>query len=418
LHHSFFNGLRICAGCFLSGVALHTPLSYFSFRRRQFVKTIFIILSLLLCIDTVSLAQNYRVSPGDTLNSISIAADGMIMFRIYSPQADTVRIGGPDIPENLRSTPMVKQQNGVWDATIGPLPPGAYRYSFIVDGALVMDPRNPSISEANANPWSIMYVPGADFMDTKNIPHGAVAEVNYYSSSLQKFRRMHVYTPPGYNANTKKYPVFYLLHGAFDTDDAWTTVGRAGYILDNLIAGKKAVPMIVVMPAGHTGPFTFGAPSRETARDEFTEDFLNDLKPYIEKNYRVLNSRKHRAIAGLSMGGMQTLNIAIPHLNEYAHIGVFSSGIFELGGMNFMAVPGSSWEERNAAFLKNTLWKKGLRTFWFATGKEDFLLTVSSKTIELFQKYNFPVVFRESGGGHTWANWREYLNEFAPLLFR
>ena len=121
-----------------------------------------------------------------------------------------------------------------------------------MDGVSVIDPRNPSTSESNSNTWSLVYVPGSDFMDTKDVPHGAVAEVTYYSKSLQRFRRMHVYTPPGYESGEGKYPVFYLLHGAFDCDDSWTSVGRAGFILDNLIAAGKAKPMVVVMPAGHT----------------------------------------------------------------------------------------------------------------------------------------------------------------------
>ena len=149
---------------------------------------------------------------------------------------------------------MTKADNGVWEITIGPIDPGAYRYNFDVDGVSVMDPRNPSVSESNGNAWSMVYVPGADFMETKDVPHGAVASVTYYSKSLGKFRRMHVYTPPGYETGSQKYPVFYLLHGAGDSDDSWTSVGRAGFIMDNLIAAKKAKPMVIVMPAGHTGP--------------------------------------------------------------------------------------------------------------------------------------------------------------------
>ena len=178
----------------------------------------------------------------------------------------------------------------------------------------VIDPRSPSTSESNTNVWSLVYVPGSDFMDTKDVPHGAVAEVTYYSKSLKRFRRMHVYTPPGYESGEGKYPVFYLLHGASDCDDSWTSVGRAGFILDNLIAAGKAKPMVVVMPAGHTGPVH--VPRRAAAhgrpRDEFIADFVNDIMPYAEKHYRVYTDRQHRAMAGLSMGGGQTLNIGIP----------------------------------------------------------------------------------------------------------
>lgn len=370
-----------------------------------------------LCIAINSFSQNFRLTPGDTLQSVSIASDRNTILRVFAPLANNVRIGGTDIPESFRSQPMVKQANGVWETPAGILPAGAYRYTFIIDSLSVMDPKNPSVSESNANSWSMFYVPGTDFMETKNVPHGAVAEVTYYSQSLQRNRRMHIYTPPGYESGSKKYPVLFLLHGAMDCDDSWTTVGRAGFILDNLFAENKAVPMIVVMPAGHTGPFSFGA-MRPSTRDEFVEDFLNDIKPYIEKNYRTLNDRKHRAIAGLSMGGLQTLNIAIPHLQEYSAIGVFSSGIFELGGMNFGATPGQSWEERNLKMLDDKQLKKGLRLFWFATGKEDFLLNISQKTVDLLTKHKFTVVYKETDGAHTWAKWRDYLNEFAPQLFK
>jgi enterochelin esterase-like enzyme len=271
------------------------------------------------------------------------------------------------------------------------------------------------------NPWSLVYVPGAEFMDTKDVPHGAVSEVTYYSSSLRRFRRMHVYTPPGYESGTKKYPIFYLLHGAWDTDAAWTTVGRAGFIFDNLIAENKAVPMVVIMPAGHTEPFpTFTPPPPGPRRDEFVDDFLKDLKPYAERNYRVFTDRDHRAIAGLSMGGMQTLDIAMPHLGDFSYIGVYSSGIFELGQRNVPAGSdkGPSWEERNSTYLDNQNLKKGLHLLWFAIGKEDFLLGISNSTVSLLKKHGFDIVSQETSGGHTWNNWREYLAQFAPLLFR
>jgi len=387
------------------------------------MKRLWMIFALSLLVTANSTAQNFRLSPGDTLHSISTTPDGTTTFRIYAPQAGNVRIGGTDIPEIFRNQKLTKQSSGVWEVTVGPLPPGAYRYTFVVDSMSVMDPRNPSVSESNENSWSLIYVPGADFMEMKDVPHGAVSEVTYFSQSLRRFRRMHVYTPPGYESGSKKYPVFYLLHGAFDTDDAWSTVGRAGFILDNLVAGKKAVPMVVVMPAGHTGPFSFAMMNRgssQPTRDEFVEDFLNDIKPYVEKNFRVFTDRQHRAIAGLSMGGTQSLNIAIPNLKEYSAIGVFSSGIFELGGMRFGGGTdsGPSWEQRNLKMLDDRNLKSDLHLFWFATGKEDFLVKVSQNTVELFKKHGFNVVYNETAGAHTWINWREYLSEFTPLLFR
>ncbi len=238
---------------------------------------------------------------------------------------------------------------------------------------------------------------------------------------------MHVYTPPGYEADNSKYPVFYLLHGAGDSDDSWTSVGRANFILDNLIAAKKAVPMIVVMPAGHTTremprPASPGA----TMRDEFAEDFVHDIMPYVEKNYRVLTDRAHTAIAGLSMGGGQTLNISMSHLDQFAYIGVFSAGVFSRGPRRPTTagdtgpkptVP-AEWIEQHATDLDNAGLKPGLKLLWFSTGGEDRLLPVSEATVAMLKEHGFTPVFRESGGGHTWLNWRDYLDEFAPQLFR
>jgi len=261
-------------------------------------------------------------------------------------------------------------------------------------------------------------VPGDEFMDTQQVPHGTVSEVTYYSTALKRFRRMHVYTPPGYELGEGKFPVFYLLHGASDSDDSWSTVGRAGFILDNLIATKKAEPMIVVMPAGHTGPFRWGGP--RPAVDEFTEDFLKDVLPHVEKNYRVHTDRANRAMGGLSMGGGQTLNIGIPNLEKFGYLGVFSSGVFGITGRGRDGQPaqGPSFEERHKAILEDANSKEGLKLFWFATGKDDFLVETSRATVEMFKKNKFDVVYKETEGAHTWIVWREYLNEFAPQLFQ
>lgn len=350
--------------------------------------------------------------------SPEVSTEKKITFRVRAPKAERVRLIGSDIPGTGQGVAMKKGEGDVWEATVGPVPPGAYRYHINIDGVAVIDPRNPSTSESNSNTWSLVYVPGSDISDTKNVPHGAVAAVTYYSGSLKRFRRMHVYTPSGYEKSDNKYPVFYLLHGASDSDASWSTVGRAGFILDNLIAEGKAKPMIVVMPAGHTGPFRFGGPPGAGARrDEFAEDFVNDLKPYVEKHYRVQADRAHRAIAGLSMGGMQTLNVAFDHLDEFSYIGVFSSGIFGIAGGRGNSQPNRQWEERHKAVLDNAELKKGLKLVWIGCGKEDFLLQTSNATLEMLKRHQFEVVSRESAGGHTWINWRNYLHEFTPLLF-
>ncbi len=359
----------------------------------------------------------FRGPAGPQVVSPQVAGDRRITFRILAPKAEAVRLTGGDIPGIGQGAEMTKNAEGVWETTLGPIESGAYRYNFNVDGVSVIDPRNPSTSESNSNTWSLVYVPGSDFMDTKDVPHGAVAEVTYYSKSLQRFRRMHVYTPPGYESGEGKYPVFYLLHGAFDCDDSWSSVGRAGFILDNLIAAGKARPMVVVMPAGHTGPFTFGG--SRLPMDEFVQDFNSDVMPYVEKSYRVLADRQHRAIAGLSMGGAHTLSIGIPNLDKFAYLGIFSSGVFGMGGGGRGGAPaGPGWEEQNKEKLDNADLKKDLKLVWFATGKEDFLIETSRATVATLKKHGFDVVFNETLGAHTWINWRNYLNEFAPQLFQ
>jgi enterochelin esterase-like enzyme len=352
------------------------------------------------------------------VTSPEVTPERHIMFRIFAPHAQKISVFSTDLfGLNLRHD-TAKHDDGVWELDAGPIDPGAYRYNFDVDGVSVMDPRSASVSESNGNAWSMVYVPGADFMETKEVPHGAVSSVTYYSKSLGKFRRMHVYTPPGYETSSQKYPIFYLLHGAGDCDDSWTSVGRAGFIIDNLIAAGKAKPMVIVMPAGHTTT----QPLRGlNFNDEFVKDFVEDIMPYAETHYRVLRERKDRAIAGLSMGGAHTLNVAIPHLDEFTYVGVFSSGIFgvvPLAGPASTPAAGPSWEQQHLVDLDNASAKKGLKLFWFATGREDGLLSTTKATVELFQKHGFNPEFHESAGAHTWTNWREYLNEFAPQLFQ
>ena len=299
----------------------------------------------------------------------------------------------------------MKSDEGIWQVTLD-VAPGYYRYHFNVDGVSVVDPRNSATSESVGNTWSLLSVSGAAWMDTQDVPHGAVAEVTYHSSALKRVRRMHVYTPPGYVLGQGTYPVFYLLHGAGDSDDSWTSVGRAGFILDNLIAAGKAKPMIVVMTAGHAGPFRFGGP-RPTV-NEFAEDFTKDVMPYIERNYRAKTDRDSRAMAGLSMGGGQTLDIGIPHLEKFAYLGVFSSGLFGIVPRPGAPAPtGPSYEEQHLATLDNAELKQGLKPFWFATGKDDFLVETSRASVEVFKKHGFNVIYQEGAGAHTWLVWRQ-----------
>ncbi len=354
---------------------------------------------------------------GPQVVSPEVTEDGKVTFRILAPKAESVRLNAGDIPNLGQASELAKNDEGVWETTVGPInPPGAYRYLFNVDGVSVIDPTNPITSQSNANSWSLVYVPGLEFADTKPVPHGAVAEVTYYSKVLKNHRRMHIYTPPGYEKGDGKLPVFYLLHGASDCDDSWSTVGRAGFILDNLIAEGKAKPMIMVMPNGHIGRFTWG--SSNVLAENFESEFIQDILPYVEDHYRVLTDRGSRAIAGLSMGGAQTLNIAVPNLEQFSYFGVFSSGVFGIAGGFGNQNQGPSWEEKNKAKLDDEALKKDLKLVWFATGKEDFLIETSRATVKMLESHKFNVEYKESEGGHTWINWRDYLAEFAPKLFR
>ncbi|OLB62252.1 MAG: hypothetical protein AUI11_06320 [Acidobacteria bacterium 13_2_20CM_2_66_4] len=375
------------------------------------------------------------------MTSPEVRRDRRVTFRILAPAAQKVELRSPgDIPgvggRGAALPQLTKNADGIWEATFGPLPAGAYRYVFVVDGLTVVDARNPATSQTNTSVYSLAVVPGSDLFDTKNVPHGAVAAVHYNSTALGGIRRMHIYTPPGYETSRDRYPVLYLLHGAGDVDDSWTSVGRAGFILDNLIAASSAKPMIVVMPAGHVNgagaalggsvPFAAaeGIPGIGSGPDPFANDFLTDLMPYVEKNYRVLTDRQSRAIAGLSMGGNQTLNIAIPHLDKFAYIGVFSSGIISAGrgappSADSTSAPfAEAWERQHLAALDNAANKRGLNLLWFGTGKEDFLIATTRSTVELLKKHGFKPVFVESEGAHTWLNWRDYLSTFAPQLFQ
>ena len=411
----------------------------------------------ILCLSCVGLAAAQTPAPprgpgtgrggaaqsAPAVQSPELSSDGRITFRIYAPRAEAVRLAAGDIPGVGQASNLTEGENGVWQLTIGPVAPGAYRYNFNVDGVSTVDPRNPAISESNNNVWSLVTVPGSEKWDTRNVPHGDVAAVTYHSSTLGAFRRMHVYTPPGYQTNTTRYPVFYLLHGAGDSDHSWTSVGRANAILDNLIAAGKAKPMIVVMPAGHTrrGP---GGTGGRAGTDEFVKDFLTDVVPHVEKHYRVLTGRANTAIAGLSMGGNHALHIAVPQLNEFGYIGVYSSGLLgafpELTGTGRGTAPptatptpaaaaatpppavppmtAAEWSEAHARTLKDPALKKDLRLFWFATGKDDFLLRTTQATVELMKSHGFSPVYKETEGGHTWIVWRDYLHEFVPQLFQ
>ena len=370
-----------------------------------------LICSLLMAVLVVAGQAQPARRRGPEVVSPEVFPDGSIRFRLLAPQADSVHLVSPDLGGLEPPGALTRSEEGVWELVYGPVsPPIVLRYRFNVDGVHIVDPANRQTSEANGTVFSLVAVPGAAFQDVQRVPHGTVGEVTYYSNVLGRFRRLHVYTPPGYEAGQAVYPVFYLLHGATDSDDSWSTIGRANTILDNLIAAGQAVPMVVVMPDGHVSPAGMPNPSGGSFEDEFAQD----IRPMIEKTYRVHTDRANRAIAGLSMGGGQALNIAFGRLADFGYIGVFSSGVFR-GGRGGQR-PGPDWEAQHAATLDDPALKQGLKAVWFATGRDDFLIETSRNTVAMLQRHGFDVVWKETEGAHWWRNWRAYLSEFASGL--
>jgi enterochelin esterase family protein len=383
----------------------------------------------ILVLSIVCVTGAAQVKPGTKpLLSPEIRPDHSVVFRINAPAATKMSLEAHDLTVvGPRVSEFTKDEQGVWVGTAGPVPPGSYRYLFNVDGVPTVDPRNPAVSESNSYVSSLLTVPGAMFEDDRNdVPHGAVATVFYDSAPLGRQRRMHIYTPPGYEAGKQRYPVFYLLHGSSDSDASWSSVGRANFILDNLIASKAAVPMIVVMPAGHTAGDYDDEPAADgTPRPNgFAEDFIDAVMPYVEKHYRVLPDRNHTALAGLSMGGGQTINIAVTNPARFGYVGVWSAGVFDLShqpGVKPSWPPVSvapEWIAAHQAGLNDDRDKRGLKLLWFAAGADDSLLPIARATERMFEEYGFNPVFVQSTGGHSWTNWRDYLNEFAPKLFK
>jgi enterochelin esterase family protein len=363
-----------------------------------------------------------RPTPNDGLKSTEVAPDHKVTFRIYAPKADEVSVSG----DFGRGGPMTRDDRGVWSLTVGPLTPDFYSYTFAVDGVRTVDPKNPMIKPGVAGLDSMFLVPGeeADFEATRDVPHGEVRATWYRSGTLGEPRRMHVYTPPGYEGGSERHPVLYLLHGGGDDDAGWPTIGRTGFILDNLIAAGKAVPMLVVMPNGSL-PRPSGLPrptpgatpspevraAMEALQNRFTDELLKEVVPFVEKTYRVRPGRDNRAIAGLSMGGGQTLRVVTTHPDRFAYVAVWSAGLF--GGN------ADEWEERNEPFLKDADKVNGwVRRFEIRVGDQDFALAGSKALAGVLGKHGIKHEFHTSGGGHTWINWRHYLNDLAPALFR
>jgi enterochelin esterase-like enzyme len=362
--------------------------------------------------------------------SPELSTDNKVTFRVYSKDASKVSVSGEWQTGFNGSEDLVKNDTGMFTLTVGPLKPELYGYTFTVDGVRTIDPNNVQVRRDGVNYQSFFIVPGPEsdlYFQKENVPHGTVAKIWYRSNVLGFDRRMYVYTPPGYEGGTQKYPVFYLLHGAGGDEDAWTNMGREAQIIDNLIARGKAKPMIVVMTNGNANqagaqneipPVTVqsdqGMASYTRLTGKFEEHLVKDVVPFIEKNYRALSGADNRAIAGLSMGGGHTQTITNDNPGMFGYIGVFSMGIMNMGRQDQDASRLEQERDKKIEGLKNS----GYKLYWIGVGKDDFLYQSVIDLRKALDKHNFRYTYRESTGGHTWANWRIYLSEFAPMLFK
>ena len=291
--------------------------------------------------------------PPPTKSSMEVLEDNRVKFTLYAPEAHDIGVTGEWMPgygsftvENgvfkrgpIVSEKLVKDSTGLWTVTLGPLKPSSYGYAYIIDGVMVTDPSNVIVKRDGATLLSVVFIPGkeSELIEMKDVPHGSLNRVWYNSPTLGMNRRMLVYTPPGYETSTEKYPVMYLLHGGSIDEEGWTTMGKAHLILDNLIAQGKAKPMIIVMPNGYAnqtaapgeGPVIKNLPAQgmSFSYGPFEKSLVNDIIPFIESVYRVKANKENRAITGLSMGGMHSFNITLNNPDLFSYIGVFSAGV-------------------------------------------------------------------------------------------
>lgn len=367
-----------------------------------------------------------EATPNDNLKSPEVLPDNRVVFRLYAPKAGEVSVGGDWVSQGLgKGGNLTKDDKGVWSITEGPLTPDFYSYTFTVDGVRTLDPKNAMVKQGVTSLDNMFLVPGeaAAFEDLRPVPHGDIQAVWYASSTLGTQRCLHVYTPPGYEKGRARLPVLYLLHGGGDEDSGWSTIGRAGFILDNLLATKTAKPMIIVMPNGslprpaNLPAFTPGATptpeaaaAREALQARFTKELMNDIMPFVEKRYRVRAKRESRALAGLSMGGGQALRIFAGNADQFGYVAIWSAGV----GTNSV-----DFEQRNAAFLASAdQINRQVKSLSIRAGDQDFALAGSKNLVEILNRHGIKNDFQTSAGGHTWINWRHYLRDLAPVLFQ
>lgn len=391
-----------------------------------------LVIALLLC--TLSFAQQ-ALWGGTPVVSPEIHDNNTVTFRLKAPKAVKVQVTGDFLPTQKIQTPfgefdgpgvadLKEGKDGVWEYTTPQaLNPELYSYSFIVDDLKMMDPSNVYMIRDVASVTNVFIVDGdrADLYKVNKVPHGTVSRVWYNSPTLGMDRRLTVYTPAGYETSGKRYPVFYLLHGMGGDEEAWIALGRTSQILDNLIAQGKAKPMIVVMTNGNAaqeaapGESSLGLifPNMQlpkTMEGSF-ETAFPDVVKFIDKNYRTIKNKHDRAIAGLSMGGFHSMHISKQYPDLFNYVGLFSAAI-----MPNKDVKSPVYDDLEGKL--KTQFSKKPALYWIAIGETDFLYKANEDYRKMLDEKGYKYTYYETGEGHIWKNWRIYLTEFVPLLFK
>lgn len=367
------------------------------------------------------------------LISPEVNADKTVTFRLKAPDAEKVQVTGDFLPVRKIQTPYVefdgpgvadlkKNSEGVWEFTTAPLSPELYSYTFLVDNLRMTDPSNVYQIRDVASVTNVFLIDGdyASSYKVADVPHGTVSKVWYHSPTLDTDRRMTVYTPAGYEKGDRRYPVLYLLHGMGGDENAWTELGRAAQILDNLIAEGKAEPMIVVMPNGNVDmaaapgesslgftPPTIALP--KTMEGTY-ETHFPDIVKFVDSTYRTIPDKNHRAIAGLSMGGFHSLQISKEYPDMFDYVGLFSAAI-----LPDKKVSSPIYENLEEKLQKQ--FEKSPALYYIAIGDKDFLYAANQEYRKLLDEKGYKYVYEESPEGHIWKNWRIYLSDFLPRLF-
>ena len=393
-------------------------------------------LLILLAVSAAATSSSAQQALWDGLNIISpeLRSDNTVTFRLHAPNATQVQVTGDFLPTKRISTPQgefdapgiadFKLYDGIWEyTTTAPLSPELYSYSLILDGVKINDPSNVYRLRDIRTISDIFIVPGgvADLYKVSDVPHGSLAKVWYHSDTLNADRRATVYTPAGYESSNIRYPVLYLLHGMGGDENAWTELGRASQILDNMIANGDVEPMIVVMPNGNAALQAapgesargFEVPTTnlpKTMNGSFEAHFP-ELVNYIDTTYRTRPDKEGRAIAGLSMGGFHSLHISKQYPDMFDYIGLFSAAIRPPRNPDSYIYDDFNEKLKIQFDKKPTL-------YWIAIGENDFLYQLNQEYLKLLNENHYPYTYVESPDGHIWKNWRVYLTQFLPLLFK